>query len=206
MYFIRTDHIGRPVLATDALGAVASSISHKPFGEVHTSTGLDTGLRFPGQVYHWESELHQNWMRDYDPTTGRYIQTDPLGLEPGPALYSYAYQSPGKFVDPDGRNPSAGVYYGVVYGSRLLSAGGRLLAKYWARGRGATAVGAAAAVTPTIPSDNDGAIPDDATPDGEMCEPDGSCNPSDSPFWQSLRSYRGATKNKWVAWSVSPLL
>jgi len=90
------------VLATDALGAVASSISHKPFGEVHTSTGLDTGLGFPGQVYHWESELHQNWMRDYDPTTGRYIQADPLGLVDGASVYGYALQSPGRFVDPRG--------------------------------------------------------------------------------------------------------
>ena len=100
--FLRTDHIGRPVLATDALGAVASTISHKPFGEVHTSTGLDTGLRFPGQVYHWESELHQNWMRDYDPTTGRYIQADPLGLVDGASVYGYVMQSPGRYTDPRG--------------------------------------------------------------------------------------------------------
>lgn len=63
-YFIRTDHIGRPVFATDATGAVASSISYKPLGEVHTSTGTDFGLRFPGQFYHWETSLHQNWMRE----------------------------------------------------------------------------------------------------------------------------------------------
>ncbi|WP_127116156.1 RHS repeat domain-containing protein [Shimia sediminis] len=104
MYFIRTDHIGKPVLATDALGVVASTISHKPFGEMHTSTGLDTGLRFPGQVYHWESELHQNWMRDYDPTTGRYIQGDPLGLVDGASVYAYALQSPGRYVDPRGES------------------------------------------------------------------------------------------------------
>jgi RHS repeat-associated protein len=102
MYFIRTDHIGWPVLATDALGAVASSISHKPFGEVHTSTGLDTGLRFPGQVYHWESELHQNWMRDYDPTTGRYVQGDPLGLVDGASVYGYVGQNPVLFYDRNG--------------------------------------------------------------------------------------------------------
>ncbi|MCH2163969.1 MAG: hypothetical protein MK098_04865 [Marinovum sp.] len=73
-YYIRTDHIDRPAFATYATGAVASSISYKPFGEVHTSTGTDFGLRFPGQFYHWETALHQNWIRDYDPTTGRYIQ------------------------------------------------------------------------------------------------------------------------------------
>ncbi|WP_206198134.1 RHS repeat domain-containing protein [Shimia sediminis] len=102
VYFIRTDHIGKPVLATDSLGVVASTLSHKPFGAVHTSTGLDTGLRFPGQVYHCESELHQNWMREYDPTTGRYIQGDPLGLVDGASVYAYALQSPGRFIDPRG--------------------------------------------------------------------------------------------------------
>ncbi len=39
--------------------------------------------RFPGQWFQAESGLHQNWMRDYDPTTGRYLQADPLGLVDG---------------------------------------------------------------------------------------------------------------------------
>ena len=31
---------------------------------MHESAGLDTGLRFPGQVHHWEPAPLQNWMRD----------------------------------------------------------------------------------------------------------------------------------------------
>ena len=58
--------------------------------------------RFPGQWFQAESGLHQNWMRDYDPTTGRYIQADPLGLVDGPSVYNYALQNPGRFVDPRG--------------------------------------------------------------------------------------------------------
>ncbi|WP_425431828.1 RHS repeat-associated core domain-containing protein [Jannaschia pohangensis] len=50
-----------------------------------------------------ESGLHQNWMRDYDPTTGRYMQADPLGLVDGASVYGYALQSPFKWVDPTGR-------------------------------------------------------------------------------------------------------
>ncbi len=38
-------------------------------------------------------------MRDYDPTLGRYIQGDPLGLVDG-----YALQNPGRYVDPRGEN------------------------------------------------------------------------------------------------------
>jgi hypothetical protein len=42
-------------------------------------------------------------MRDYDPTTGRYLQADPLGLVDGPSVYGYARQSPVRWVDPTGR-------------------------------------------------------------------------------------------------------
>ncbi|MEO1533670.1 MAG: RHS repeat-associated core domain-containing protein, partial [Pseudomonadota bacterium] len=40
-------------------------------------------LRFPGQWFQTETGLHQNWHRDYDPRTGRYLQADPLGLVDG---------------------------------------------------------------------------------------------------------------------------
>ncbi|MGH1454110.1 MAG: RHS repeat-associated core domain-containing protein [Paracoccaceae bacterium] len=58
--------------------------------------------RAEGQWFQSESGLHQNWMRDYDPTTGRYIQADPLGLVDGASVYGYARQNPGRYVDPRG--------------------------------------------------------------------------------------------------------
>lgn len=72
--------------------------SYLPFGGVHASTG-GIDLRFPGQWFQLESGLHQNWMRDYDPTTGRYIQADPLGLVDGASVYGYALQNPGRYTD-----------------------------------------------------------------------------------------------------------
>ncbi|TQV65808.1 RHS repeat-associated core domain-containing protein [Aliiroseovarius halocynthiae] len=76
--------------------------SYLPFGGVHATTGDPINLRFPGQWFQSESGLHQNWMRDYDPTTGRYIQADPLGLVDGASVYNYALQNPGRYVDPRG--------------------------------------------------------------------------------------------------------
>jgi RHS repeat-associated protein len=73
-----------------------------PFGGIHTSTGALPTARFPGQWFQSESGLHQNWMRDYDPTTGRYLQADPLGLVDGASVYGYAVQSPMWFTDPRG--------------------------------------------------------------------------------------------------------
>jgi RHS repeat-associated protein len=56
----------------------------------------------PGQWFQSESGLHQNWMRDYDPTTGRYLQADPLGLVDGASVYGYVRQSPMMLIDPTG--------------------------------------------------------------------------------------------------------
>ena len=103
--YVRTDHIGRPVFATNAAGAIVWTASYLPFGGVSTTSGIPPLLRFPGQWFQTESGLHQNWMRDYDPTTGRYLQADPLGLIDGASVYGYARQSPAMFTDPTGECP-----------------------------------------------------------------------------------------------------
>jgi len=51
-------------------------------------------------------------MRDYDPTTGRYIQADPLGLVDGASVYGYALQNPGRHIDPRGETTWEGARSG----------------------------------------------------------------------------------------------
>jgi RHS repeat-associated protein len=114
VYLIRTDHIGRPTFATDTSGVKIWEATYLPFGGVHVSTGANAELRFPGQWFQSESGLHQNWMREYDPTTGRYIQADPLGLVDGASVYRYVTQNPGRYVDPRGEFGILGAIIGGV--------------------------------------------------------------------------------------------
>ena len=60
VYFIRTDWIGRPSFATNENGAIVWKAQYLPFGGIHTSTGANIDLRFPGQWFQSESGLHQN--------------------------------------------------------------------------------------------------------------------------------------------------
>ena len=60
-------------------------------------------LRFPGQVFDGEAGLHANGFRDYDPATGRYPQSDPIGLAGGSySTYAYAAGNPITYADPSG--------------------------------------------------------------------------------------------------------
>ena len=126
LYQLHWDHILRPVMATDATGAVVWAARYAPFGGIDQVT-VDTGvvgqdLRFPGQWFQAETGLHQNWHRDYDPTTGRYLQADPLGLVDGPSVYGYARQSPMRYVDPEGRASALA----IIAAGCLIGAAGQL--------------------------------------------------------------------------------
>jgi len=78
-----------------------------PFGsaKVFTTATANTDLRLPGQWYQAEaagSGLNQNGYRDYDPTLGRCIEADPLGLTAGQNPYAYVDGKPYDGVDPNG--------------------------------------------------------------------------------------------------------
>jgi RHS repeat-associated protein len=66
-------------------------------------------MRYPGQYFDAEAGLHYNYFRDYEPGTGRYIESDPIGLDGGLSTYMYAGGSPIMVDDPLGLfAPAAG--------------------------------------------------------------------------------------------------
>jgi RHS repeat-associated protein len=97
IYRIYADQIGTPRVITDLTGKTVWMWESNPFGETKPNEDPDQdGLkltyhaRFPGQVFDSETGLHYNFHRDYNPQTGRYMQSDPIGLEGGLNTFGYA--------------------------------------------------------------------------------------------------------------------
>ncbi|MGQ0658298.1 MAG: RHS repeat-associated core domain-containing protein [Chromatiales bacterium] len=91
------------VSGTDANQTVVWAADYEPFGQATLTTeAVVNPLRFPGQYYDAETGLHYNYFRDYDPSIGRYIQSDPIGLAGGLNTYLYANANPLRFTDPMG--------------------------------------------------------------------------------------------------------
>jgi RHS repeat-associated protein len=103
-YYYQNDHLGTPQKLIASNGAVVWSATAEAFGTttVDSASNVTNNLRFPGQYYDEETGLHYNWNRYYDPATGRYTTSDPIGLGGGENLYSYSYANPGYWGDPDG--------------------------------------------------------------------------------------------------------
>ena len=125
-YYIHTGPVNEPLALTNASQATVWSAYVEPFGIATTfsppSETID--LRLPGQWLSAEmGNLNHNGFRDYDPTLGRYIQADPLGLAAGQNRYPYVDGDPLDWIDPWGLDP-VGRAVGGVIGGALGGAGG----------------------------------------------------------------------------------
>src|SRR5713101_5979878 len=104
LYFIHPDHLNTPQKATDAAQNLAWDEVLRPFGQTEQQTFPSlTNLRFPGQYFDVEDGLHQNGFRDYDPSTGRYIESDPIGIAGGINTFAYVRDNAVNRSDPSGQ-------------------------------------------------------------------------------------------------------
>ncbi|WP_373085472.1 RHS repeat-associated core domain-containing protein [Sneathiella sp.] len=120
--YVHPDHLGAPQKMTDAGRSLVWDASFLPFGEEDSITGSAANdNRFPGQRLEAETGLHYNYFRDYDPTTGRYLQSDPIGLAGGINTYGYVSGNPVNYTDPTGEIPVP-VILGLVGAGTNLAA------------------------------------------------------------------------------------
>ena len=90
MHFIQPDHLGSPRVVIDAASNTPVwtwELTCEAFGATPPNQDPDgngqplvLNMRFPGQRYDGATGLNYNYFRDYEPGTGRYVQSDPSGL------------------------------------------------------------------------------------------------------------------------------
>lgn len=133
VYYYHNDHLGTPQQLVNSSGQVVWQAQYSAFGRANiTVNTIENNLRFPGQYFDNETGLHQNYFRDYDPASGRYIESDPMGLYGGINTYAYVEGNPIMLIDPLGLwawgdplpdglvNASAGFGDGVSLGGTAL--------------------------------------------------------------------------------------
>lgn len=122
IYYIHTDQLDTPRLITDQTNNPVwrwdstDPFANNPVNDDPNATGnhFTFNQRFPGQYYDSETNTHYNYFRDYDPSTGRYIESDPIGLDGGINTYGYVEANPLSYVDPEGLKggpATKGTYY-----------------------------------------------------------------------------------------------
>ncbi len=124
-YAVHSDHLNTPRKLTQPDGQVAWQWAYSAFGDEQPTIGAKrftsesttptTGatsipevtfnLRYPGQYFDPETKLHYNYFRTYAPSTGRYTQGDPIGLDGGWNRFGYVEGNPLMFTDPEGLEP-----------------------------------------------------------------------------------------------------
>lgn len=119
-YAIVTDLVG----TADQLVAADGRVLHAPATDIWGRRASADGqpgscpLGRPGQYRDEETGLDYNYYRYYDSRTGRYLTTDPLGLDPAPNPHTYVF-NPLAWIDPLGLKPgsqanNSGGHYGLM--------------------------------------------------------------------------------------------
>ncbi|WP_249255901.1 RHS repeat-associated core domain-containing protein, partial [Xanthomonas graminis] len=124
--YVQPDHLGTPRAVIDPTRDVAIwkwDLKGEAFGTTSPDQDPDKDgtafvfdMRFPGQRYDAATGLNQNYFRDYDAGTGRYGQSDPIGLRGGFTSYAYAASNPLAAIDSLGlRDVVVVIWRGQVY-------------------------------------------------------------------------------------------
>jgi RHS repeat-associated protein len=113
------DAAGNTAQMTTSSGTVVNSYSYLPFGEKVTSVaGVSNPFTYVAQFGVMDEGSGLYFMRNrwYNPTLGRFNQTDPIGLTGDVNLYRYAANNPLTFVDPNGTKSLWDRFYDATYG------------------------------------------------------------------------------------------
>ncbi len=102
--YLHTDQLGAPRVGTSPSQVITWRNYADAFGQALLTGSATVRLRLPGQIDYGLAGIYYNYKRDYDSNTGRYLQSDPIGLDGGLNTYGYALQNPLRYIDPSGES------------------------------------------------------------------------------------------------------
>jgi RHS repeat-associated protein len=124
VFYVHADHLNTPRLITDTANNLRWSWESDPFGtnlpdqDPSSTSTFEYNLRFPGQQFDGIVGLHYNYFRDFDPAVGRYIESDPIGLNGGRNTYVYVLGNPVSNYDALGLKTCQGRW--IKFGEQVL--------------------------------------------------------------------------------------
>jgi RHS repeat-associated protein len=125
VHYYYNSHLGQPLKLFDKAGRTTWSARSQAFGKVDVVVNeTENPLRFPGQYEDGETGLYYNYHRYYDPETGRYLRSDPMGISAGLNSYVYGGSNPLSGIDPLGLFDPNNVNWGqtAVVAAQALAA------------------------------------------------------------------------------------
>ena len=135
--YLHTDHLNTPRRATNQAGEVVWAWDGDAFGQtlanedpINSGTTTAINLRFAGQYFDQETALHYNYFRYYDPSSGRYVTSDPIGLDGGANTFGYVFGNPLSLVDSNGLSPALIEIVGTILCAEANEFIGEQLQKY----------------------------------------------------------------------------
>jgi len=176
--WVHTDPLGRPlaVTGTPTLPGDVEAIwraGYEPFGKVIVdedpdgdSLDLALQVRLPGQYEDAETGWYYNLFRQYDPTTGRFLEPDSDWLDDRRSDYAYAHLNPIGKLDHSGRWALPATWLAMQ-----------------ALARAALYVGSAGLAALTV----EHAINDDSSPSDDTAAPPQTCDPREDCAWLSAQ-------------------
>jgi RHS repeat-associated protein len=130
-YYYHADGLGSITALTDRQGQVVQKYEYDSFGNLKEGLGfIDQPYTYTGREWDKETGLYYYRARYYDPTIGRFINRDPIGIlgniynnqynvsfdqyvSSVQNTYAYTENNPVNYIDPSGLwSLSVGVYYG----------------------------------------------------------------------------------------------
>ena len=143
-YYVHSDNIGSTTAITDSSGNLVERVNYDVYGAPAFTDALGQTLKkstirnttlFQGREYDYDLALYNYRARYFDPSLGRFLQTDPLGYQDSMNLYQGMGMNPVNYLDPMGKTGSA---YGTQRLYSCMSAENLLRMSIFLRSAGKT--------------------------------------------------------------------